>query len=178
MAIDPSGITLRPFEVTDLDDFMVWAGDDRVTRSLRWKTFTSREEALTFIKEVCIPHPWRRSICIDNRSVGFVSVFPGSGDDRCRADLGYAVAVKHWGQGVATTAVKMAISRVFEDLPDVVRLQAFVDVENRASQRVLEKAGFTQEGLLRKYSFLKGKLSDLYIYSYLGTAPTFVINSK
>ncbi|KAJ0080160.1 hypothetical protein Patl1_23385 [Pistacia atlantica] len=165
--IDLSSITLRPFKLTDVDDFMVWAGDDQVMKFIRWNTFTSKEEALTYIKDVCFPHPWRRSICIDDHSIGFVSIFPGSGGDRCRADIGYAIAVRYWGQGIATRAVKIALVEVFKDFPDVLRLQAYVSVENKASQRVLEKAGFHQEGLLRKYSYIKGKLRDLYIYSFL-----------
>ena len=100
MAIDLSRISLRPFKLTDVDDFMLWAGDDQVTLFLRLRTFTSKEEALTFIKDVCIPRPWRRSICINDRSIGFVSIFLGSGDDRCRADMGYGIATKYCGQGI------------------------------------------------------------------------------
>ncbi|GLT37201.1 hypothetical protein SLA2020_115330 [Shorea laevis] len=142
MSIDLSSITLRPFRLSDVDDFLSWAGDDQVTRNLRWNTFTSKEEALTYIKDVCIPHPWRRSICIDDRSIGFVSIFPASSNDRCRADIGYGLAVKYWGHGIATEAVKIAVSQVFVDFPEVVRLQAYVNVENEASQKVLEKVGF------------------------------------
>lgn len=167
--MDPSRITLREFRPTDADDLFSWAGDDRVTRSLRWKTLTSKQEALTFIKEVCMPHPWRRSICIDDHSIGFISVFPGSGEDRCRADIGYAIAVEFWGKGIASKAVKMAIPQVFRDFPEIVRLQAYVDVENKASQRVLEKTGFSKEGLLRKYLYLKGRIHDLIVYSILST---------
>ncbi|OWM82008.1 uncharacterized protein LOC116207159 [Punica granatum] len=167
--IDPARITLRPFELTDADDFFSWASDDRVIRNLRWTALASREQALTTVREVCIPHPWRRSICIDGRSIGFVSVFPWSGEDRCRADIGYALAPEYWGHGIATRAVKLALSRVFQNLTEILRLQAFVDVNNRASQRVLEKAGFAREGLLRKYSYLKGELKDLYLYSFLST---------
>ncbi|KAL0397614.1 UNVERIFIED_CONTAM: putative N-acetyltransferase YoaA [Sesamum calycinum] len=167
--MDPSRITLRPFKLSDADDMLVWAGDNRVTRSLRWKTLTSKDEALAFIEQACIPHPWRRSICIDDRSIGFVSVFPGSGDDRCRADLGYAIGVEYWGQGITTRAVKMATTQVFNDFPEIVRLQAFASVENKASQRVLERAGFVKEGLLRKYSYLKGSIQDLLVFSFLST---------
>ncbi|XP_058213341.1 uncharacterized protein LOC131325228 [Rhododendron vialii] len=164
-----STITLRPFKTTDVEDFVLWAGDDRVTRSTRWKTITSKEEALTFIKEVCIPHPWRRSICIDDRSIGYISVFPGSGDDRCSAMIGYGLSVDYWGQGITTKAVKMALPQVFEEFPDIVRLQAFADVENKGSQRVLEKVGFLKEGHLRKYTYVKGNLKDLFVYSFLST---------
>ncbi|KAK1581940.1 hypothetical protein Q3G72_010404 [Acer saccharum] len=150
MEIDSSSssstITLRPFKLSDVDDFIIWASDDRVTRYVTWKTFTSKEEALTHIKDVCIPHPWYRSICIRDRLIGFVWIYPGSGDERCRADIGYAVAVEFWGQGIATKAVKIAISEALKNFPEVVRIQAYVVVENKASQRVLEKVGFLQEG--------------------------------
>lgn len=82
MEIDLSRVTLRPFSLTDAHDFLRWASDVRVTGNLRWQTFTSEEEALVFIRDVCLPHPWRRSICIDDRSIGFISVFPETGDDR------------------------------------------------------------------------------------------------
>lgn len=82
METDLSRVTLRPFSLTDAHDFLRWASDVRVTGNLRWQTFTSEEEALVFIRDVCLPHPWRRSICIDDRSIGFISVFPETGDDR------------------------------------------------------------------------------------------------
>ncbi|XP_043703937.1 uncharacterized N-acetyltransferase p20 [Telopea speciosissima] len=165
--MDSSRISLRPFKLSDVDDIMEWAGDDRVTQFLRRETFKSRDEAFSFIKDVCIPHPWRRSICLDDRSIGYVSISPASGKDRCRADLGYALAAQYWGQGIVTIAVKMALASLLKDLPDVMRLQALADLENKASQRVLEKAGFLKEGILRKYFSLKGQIRDLVMYSFL-----------
>ncbi|KAL0558417.1 hypothetical protein IC582_002984 [Cucumis melo] len=168
-SMEVSRITLRPFQLSDVDDFMVWAGDDRVMKSIRWNVFTSKEQAHDFIRDVCIPHPWRRSICVDGRSVGFVSVYPWSGEDRCKADVGYAVAREYWGRGIVTEALKIAVPQVFEKFPEVVRLQAFVFIENRASQRVVEKVGFQKEGLLRKYCYIKGELKDLFVYSFLSS---------
>ncbi|KAK2637631.1 hypothetical protein Ddye_025426 [Dipteronia dyeriana] len=51
---------------------------------------------------------------------------------RCRDDVWYAVVEEFWGQEVATKAVKIALGEVFKDFPEVVRLQAYVDVENKA----------------------------------------------
>ncbi|KAM1994723.1 hypothetical protein ACFX16_010883 [Malus domestica] len=159
---DLSRIALRPFRLSDADDVLSFGGDDQVTRVLRgFKTLTTKDEALNFIKNVCIPHPWRRSICIDDRSIGFVTMFPGSGDDRHKADMGYALAARYWGQGITAKAVRIALSQVFKDYPDLVRLQSFVAVENKASQRVLEKVGFQREGVLRKYLYLKGDIKDM-----------------
>ncbi|PRQ24533.1 putative ribosomal-protein-alanine N-acetyltransferase [Rosa chinensis] len=169
MEINLSSITLRPFRLSDVEDLMTYAGDEQVTQHLRWKTLTTKEEALTFLKDVCIPHPWRRSICIDDHSIGFISVFPWSGDESHKADIGYAISPKYWGQGIASEAVKTAVPQVFKDFPHLLRLQAFANSKNKASQRVLEKAGFQKEGLLRKYGCLKGEIIDLVVYSFLST---------
>lgn len=167
--MDPSRISLRPFNCSDVNEFLKWASDDRVTRYLRWNTIASREEALEYIEKVAMPHPWRQSICLDDRSIGYVSIRPESGDCRCRAHVGYAVSAEHWGQGIATIALKIAVSSVFKDFPDLVRLEALVEVENKGSQRVLEKVGFLKEGFLRKYGYCKGEIRDMFIYSFLSS---------
>ncbi|RWR96177.1 Acetyltransf_3 domain-containing protein [Cinnamomum micranthum f. kanehirae] len=51
------------------------------------------------------------------------------------------------------------------------RLEALVDIENRGSQRVLEKCRFLTEVLVRKYNFLKGKTRDVSIYSVTSIDP-------
>lgn len=167
--MDPSRISLRPFNLSDAQDFLKWASDHRVTQYLRWNSMTTKEEAMAYIENVAIPHPWRRSICLDRRSIGYVSVKPESGDSRCRAHLCYAVGVEYWGQGIVTRALRMAIPMAFKEFPEVVRIEALVDVENKGSQRVLEKLGFVKEGFLKKYGFCKGEIRDFLIYSFLAT---------
>uniref|UniRef100_A0A803PZS9 N-acetyltransferase domain-containing protein n=1 Tax=Cannabis sativa TaxID=3483 RepID=A0A803PZS9_CANSA len=166
-----SKITLRPFKLTDVDDLMIYAGDDQVTRHLRRKTLTSKDEALTFLKHVCNPHyhHWHRSICIDDRSIGYISALPGSGESMFKAEMSAGAAAEYWGQGVVTKAMKIAVDQLFKDFPHLVRLEGFVDVKNTACQRVMDKVGFRKEGLLRSHYFLKGRLGDYFIYSILAT---------
>ncbi|XP_038721256.1 uncharacterized N-acetyltransferase p20-like [Tripterygium wilfordii] len=168
--MDSSRVTLRPYKLSDLDDFLKWACDDRVTRDVRFKAITSQEEALAYLEKVAIPHPWHRSICVDDRSIGYISIKPESGEeDECRALIGYALASEYWGQGITTLALKTAVSKVFDEMPGLVRLPVLVDVENKGSQRVVEKVGFAKEGLLRSYGYCKGKIRDVFIYSLLAT---------
>lgn len=101
---------------------------------------------------------------MDGRSVGYVSIKPES-EEKCRAHISYAVAAEHWGRGIATAAIPAAL----KEFPEVVRVQALVEVENEGSQRVLEKVGFCREGLLRKYGVCKGEIRDLIIFSFLRT---------
>ena len=65
----------------------------------------------------------------------------------------------------------MVISSVFEfeEFSYIERLEGFVDVDNKASQRVMEKTGFQKEGVLRKYILVKGKIIDVIMYSFLKT---------
>ncbi|KAF7151783.1 hypothetical protein RHSIM_Rhsim02G0026500 [Rhododendron simsii] len=167
--MDPARISLRPFKLSDADDFFSWAKDERVTHYLRWNPIPSREEALKYLKEVAIPHPWRRSICLDDRSIGYVSIRTESGSDHHLGRIGYAVGSEYWNQGIVTVALRMAVSSMFEEIQYLVRVEALVEEENKGSQRVLEKVGFQKEGFLRKYVFNKGKIRDMFIYSFLSS---------
>ncbi|OIT34975.1 hypothetical protein A4A49_53645 [Nicotiana attenuata] len=150
--------------------------DDQVTLTTRWKTLTSKEEALIFIKEVCIPYPWRVSICIDDRSIGFLWViYPGRGADdetnEAAADIGYAIAVEYWGKGIATKALKIAIPQVLNHFPEIVKLQAFVLLENKASHRLLEKARFVYQGSITHQVQINGDAIVVVdaVYTFLST---------
>jgi len=78
-------------------------------------------------------------------------------------EIGYDVVRSERGQGYGTEAVQLMVDYLFLS-KDVARIQAFTDVRNRASQRVLEKAGFRREGTLRKAGFVKGRRADAYVY--------------
>ena len=64
------------------------------------------------------------------------------------AMLGYSLRPEFRGKGIATRAVNLLSRWAFENV-GVVRLIAGTFPENRASQRVLERAGFTREGYLK-----------------------------
>ncbi|GJN23047.1 hypothetical protein PR202_gb10663 [Eleusine coracana subsp. coracana] len=167
-------VTLRRFELSDVDAMMVWASDPVVTAPCRRGAYESTEPLLAFIRDVVLPHPWYRAICLagqgdDGRPVGAISVTPTG--DPCRAELGYVLARAHWGRGVATAAVKRTVATVFGEVKGLERVEALVDVANPASQRVLEKAGFTREAVLRKYGFIKGKVKDRVMFSFIDTDP-------
>lgn len=166
-----SDISLRPLDLSDIDDFMVWATDAEVARFCSWEPYSNKEDALNYIKNSVLPHPWFRAICLNNRPIGAVSVTKNSGSDICRGELGYVLASQYWGKGFATKAVKLVAKTIFIEWPHLERLEAVVDVQNGGSQRVLEKAGFEREGVLRKYYMLKGKSRDMVMFSLLSTDP-------
>ncbi|XP_073120337.1 uncharacterized protein [Henckelia pumila] len=156
-----SVITLRPLDpYSDAEALMEWYSDERVSKFCSWDTFASKEAAIDHVVNTVTHHPWHKAICLSGRPVGSISVTPFPGDNGFRAEIGYVVGSAYWGKGIATQAVKMAANSVFVEWGRLERLEAVVDVENPASQRVLEKAGFTREGVLRKYYTLKGRPRD------------------
>jgi ribosomal-protein-alanine N-acetyltransferase len=85
---------------------------------------------------------------------------------------GYCLARDAWGQGFATEAAR-AFAREAIRQPSIWRLQAFCDLENRASARVLEKSGSKLEGILRRYMVLPnlGDVPrDMYCYAMIRTS--------
>lgn len=170
-------VTLRDFQMTDVEDYMVWAHDEEVAHFCSWEVHKSREETEKYISTEVIPHPWLKAICVDGKAVGGISINRGQGHAECRGEIGYATAAHCWGKGIVTQAVKLAVSAAFRDLPDLERIEGLVEPQNVASQRVLEKAGFVKEGLLSKYLTFKGKTRDFYVYRMLsadfpGEAPS------
>jgi RimJ/RimL family protein N-acetyltransferase len=78
--------------------------------------------------------------------------------------LGYWLAEKYWNQGIMTEAVKLITKFGFEKLK-LKRIEAFVFTFNKASKRVLEKAGYKLEGILRKNSKKDNKFFDDYLFA-------------
>eukprot|EP01018_Ginkgo_biloba_P028885 Gb_01753 [translate_table: standard] len=164
-----SSVTLRNFDISDVDDVMVWATDEEVTPFCTWEAYKSREEVETYIRSVAIPHPWYKAICLDGKPIGSISVNQGEGSANCRGEVGYVIARKYWGKGFTAQAVKLVLSKVFREMRELERVEGLVEPENVASQRVLEKAGFVKEGLLCKYLISKGRARDFYIYRFLSS---------
>ena len=81
-------------------------------------------------------------------------------------EIGYALVSGARGKGYGTEAAKILVDYLFLS-KDIVRIQAGTNVANKASQKVLEKAGFTREGTVRKEMFVRGKWADFYRHSIL-----------
>ncbi|MGJ8571025.1 MAG: GNAT family N-acetyltransferase [Hoeflea sp.] len=72
--------------------------------------------------------------------------------------FGYVIAPPYWNQGIASEALKHLVDWSLNQT-GVFRAQAHCDTENPASARVMEKAGMSFEGVLRRY-FVHPNISD------------------
>lgn len=83
-----------------------------------------------------------------------------------RTEVGFEINPVYQGKGYMTEALKCILDYGFENM-GWHRIEGLVYPENIASQRTLEKQGFTKEGLLRDYMVFRKKHQDLLMYSLL-----------
>lgn len=80
--------------------------------------------------------------------------------------LGIQLARSERGRGVGTRAHELMVTYLFAQTP-LNRIEAYTEVSNIAEQKALEKAGFTQEGTLRRVAFREGQWHDGILYSVI-----------
>ena len=88
-----------------------------------------------------------------------------------RAELGYWIGKAYWGQGIMTEAVKALTRYGFEEL-GLVRVYAHVFTHNHRSAKVLQKAGFSLEGILRRHHKKGSEVLDAQVYACLSDSPS------
>jgi RimJ/RimL family protein N-acetyltransferase len=83
-----------------------------------------------------------------------------------RGEIGYWMAREARGRGLGTRAVRL-LSRWAIDSLELERVELLANPANEASQALAERAGFTREGLLRRYRTRHGVREDLVMFSLL-----------
>ena len=87
--------------------------------------------------------------------------------ERVSAEVGYWLGHEFWGRGIATIAVRLLTRHAFEVRPELRRLYATPFANNAGSARVLEKAGYVREAVLRHSVVKDGVVLDQFIYACL-----------
>jgi RimJ/RimL family protein N-acetyltransferase len=103
------------------------------------------------------------AITVDDALAGSID-FRLDGADGRTAGTGYWVAASQRGRGIASTAARLLGDFGFASL-GLRRIQLNAAVDNVASRRVAEKAGFELEGVRRAYQTVHGVPTDFALYS-------------
>jgi ribosomal-protein-alanine N-acetyltransferase len=149
-------LRLRPPTLEDAEQIFARYGQDpAVCRYMSWIPHRSIEDTVTYLNKIIGDNA-------EGRSFGFLIFSNASGEllgsvggaiEKQRMQFGYCLARDAWGKGFATEAARAFVAAALE-IPELWRIQAFCDVDNRASARVLEKIGLEREGTLRRYMVL------------------------
>jgi len=150
--------------------FERYASDAEATRLLSFPRHESIAATRTFLE--WSEAEWTRwpggPYLVESRESGRLVGSTGlSFETPQRAATGYVLARDAWGRGYATEALRQVVTTAREC--GVRRLYALSHPENRASLRVLEKAGFACEGTLRRHAvfpnLVPGEPLDVLCYS-------------
>ena len=158
---------LRPLESRDAASLARHANDRDIWLNLRDRfpyPYTVRH-AEEYIARVASQAPQTSfGIIVDGAAIGSISLMLGQDIERLTAEIGYWIGREYWGRGIVTHAVRDATQHAFAVL-GMRRVFAVPFVRNPASHRVLEKAGYAREGLMRRSAIKDGELLDQYLYA-------------
>lgn len=164
-------LILRKMEISDAPMLYTYWSDETVTKHMNIASFADVSEAeqmIGFLDGLRQEGKLIRWTIIRKRD----GLILGSGgynslvSETLRGEIGYELGKEYWGQGLMAEALTAILSYGFTAL-QLNRVQALVETENTASQKLLVKLGFQQEGLLREYECFKDKAVDLLMYSLL-----------
>jgi ribosomal-protein-alanine N-acetyltransferase len=164
---------LRLRELVDEDALAVFDlfRQDQVTRYYDLETMSDVAAASSFITFMRQRYSnragirWALEDRVSRTLVGTIG-FNAINQTAHKGLIGYEVAPAVWGRGLATEAVR-ALVRFGHEQIELNRIEAVVMLENHASVRVLQKAGFGEEGVLRAFGYWKGQYHDLRMFSVL-----------
>ena len=171
IVIQTDRYTLRDFKEEDATSIAGFANNRKIWEGVRdrFPHPYSEDDAKEFISMVNAQQPATNfAIVIEGKAVGAIGIITQDQNDvyRYSAELGYWIGEPHWGKGLMTDIVRRFSREVFQRY-NVWRIYAGVYHTNIASQRVLDKAGYFREGVLRKAAFKDGKVLDEVRFSLL-----------
>lgn len=169
MELRGTGFTLRGWFEGDEQSLQKHADNPNVSAFLmdRFPYPYTMQDATNWIAFMQNQQPITNfAIVIDGQVCGGITVDLMDDVNRKTAEIGYWLAEPYWGRGIATEAVKIITGYTFKNL-DIIRLQAGVYHKNTASMRVLEKAGYVKEGVMRNAVIKNGVVMDKHMYAIL-----------
>ena len=159
---------LRPWRAADRPTLLRYADNRRIWLNLRDRfphPYGPAEADAWLGYAAAAPPPegvW--AIDLQGEAIGALAIERGQDVERASAEIGYWLAEPFWGRGLMTAAVCCASEHALA-APDLYRLYAPVFAWNAVSMRVLEKAGYEREGVLRRSAVKDGQLIDCVLYA-------------
>lgn len=158
---------IRNWQTGDASSIANYANNKKIWVNLRdgFPYPFQLSDAETFLSKVAQQNP-RTSFAIadDKEAIGSIGLMLGKDVHRFTAEMGYWLAEPFWNKGIMSKVVirftefafkKFALNRIFAE----------PYIENTASVRVLEKAGFDLEGTLQANVFKDGRVLDQFLYA-------------
>jgi ribosomal-protein-alanine N-acetyltransferase len=167
MLLDLGDLRVRSWRRDDLDALMRHANNPKIAANLRDQfphPYTRRDaiDYLNYVRTVEVETSF--AVEYDGGAIGGIGFKLGLDVARLTAEMGYWLSEDYWGRGLTTLAVSATVDWAFENYK-LTRIYAMAFAHNVASMRVLEKAGFEREGILRRSAIKNGVVLDQVLYA-------------
>ncbi|HJR59244.1 MAG TPA: GNAT family protein [Vicinamibacterales bacterium] len=158
---------VRPWLKSDAASLVEHADNINVAKCLRdrFPHPYTHKDASEFLKHAAASaDPSNLAIDVNGAAVGGIGYVAGRDVERYSAEIGYWLGETLWGRGIVSEALVLVTAHAFAEL-NFLRLFALPFADNPGSIRVLEKAGYLREGVLRSSSVKFGLPKDQIIYA-------------
>lgn len=173
MLIATQRLVLRRFRASDAPRLSEYRSDPAVARYQSWDAPFPLDKAELAVRNFAASSPdepgWFQyaiELTASRELIGDVAV--RLHDNLKQAEVGFTLAVAYQGRGFATEAVSAVLDRLF-GLQGLHRVMGECDARNTASAALMERLGFTREGLLRQQTFIKGEWTDDLLFGILSS---------
>lgn len=135
---------------------------------VRYDSFEATKTQMDWYKKMLFDGtgiPWKIVDKQTAENIGVISIYFYKPEHN-KAEIGFWLLPQYWNKGFASEALNATID-YWKNKKNLHRLEGFVEEGNTASRKLLEKAGFLYEGIMRDCEIKNGKYISLFIYSLI-----------
>jgi ribosomal-protein-alanine N-acetyltransferase len=161
----------RPITEDDCQEMFLLRSNPDIMKFIPRPVAMSNDEVLEHIRmlqENLVKNTgisWALQIKNEKKLVGVAAII-NIRPEHSRCEIGYMLLPEFHNQGFVTEAIQTLLKFIFHNL-NFHSVEAIIDPQNIASERVLQKNGFKKEAHLRENEYWGGKYIDTVIYSLL-----------
>ena len=162
---DGERVALHTIEEEDVDFLQKLVNDPQVRRGLGTTDPITRNEEAEWVDSLDEAEGFHFLVVADGEPVGTAGLSDVN-EVWGVAEAGYFVHPDHWDEGYATDALRTLCEFAVEERR-LEKVVAWAYETNPASRKVIEKVGFTEEGVLRDEAYVEGERADVHRYGLL-----------
>ena len=169
--LETQRLFLRRVVYEDVDEIFALRSNKEVMKYIPRPIVQTTDEALAHIAMIDEKIDtneginWAITLKCNPKLIGIIGHYSIK-HEHFRSEIGYMLLPEYHGRGIITEAIKEALNYGFE-IMKLHSVEAIIDPENFASERVLQKSGFVKEAHLKENEYYDGRFLDTVIYSIL-----------
>jgi [ribosomal protein S5]-alanine N-acetyltransferase len=168
--LETSRLQLRQITENDLENIFTGLSNPEVIRyyGVSYSSLDATWEQLEWYAELERTHSgiwWAITLKGAKDFCGAIG-FTNISREHRKAELGFWLLPEFWGKGIVQESMPVIMEYAYNNLR-LHRVEAYVETENKSSQKTLLKQGFQQEGILRDSELKDGRFISVVLYSKL-----------